>query len=35
MRRDKFVPALKFSWLTNFFDPFLSITIPEKKLSPN
>lgn len=32
MKNDKFIPALKFSWLTNFFDPFLRITMPEKEI---
>lgn len=32
MKKANFVPALKFSWLTRFFDPFLKITMPEREI---
>jgi SAM-dependent methyltransferase len=32
MKKAIFIPALKFSWLTRFFDPFLRITMPEREI---
>lgn len=31
MKKKNFIPALKYPWLTRFFDPVLSFTMPEKK----
>lgn len=31
MKKKSFIPALKYSWLTRFFDPVLNFTMPEKK----
>jgi len=30
--RSNYIPALKFDWLTNFFDLVIGITMPEKKI---
>jgi len=27
----KFIPVLKFDWLTRFFDPLMKLTMSEKK----
>jgi ubiquinone/menaquinone biosynthesis C-methylase UbiE len=32
MNTNKFIPALRFKWLTPFYDFFISITMPEKKI---
>lgn len=32
MRSAKFIPALRFKWLTPFYDFFLGFTMPEKKI---
>lgn len=32
MEQTKFIPALRFKWLTPLYDFFLSITMPEKKI---
>ncbi|HHY13562.1 MAG TPA: methyltransferase domain-containing protein [Thermoanaerobacterales bacterium] len=31
-RRKKFIPALKFDWLTRLFDPLMKLTFIEQKL---
>lgn len=31
MNKKEFVPALRYGWLTKIFDPFLNITMPERK----
>jgi len=28
---DNYIPALKYDWLTRFYDPILNLTMPEKK----
>ena len=30
-RKDKFIPALRFNWLTDFYDPIVALTCREKK----
>ena len=30
-KNTEFIPALRFSWLTKAFDPFLRLTMPERK----
>jgi len=32
MNRTKYIPALRFKWLTPLYDVFLSLTMPEKKI---
>lgn len=32
MEQTKFIPALRFKWLTPLYDFFISITMPEKKI---
>lgn len=32
MRQAKFIPALRFKWLTPLYDFFISITMPERKI---
>jgi ubiquinone/menaquinone biosynthesis C-methylase UbiE len=32
MSRTKYIPALRFKWLTPLYDFFISITMPEKKI---
>ena len=32
MEQTKYIPALRFKWLTPLYDFFLSITMPEKKI---
>ncbi|HNP94825.1 MAG TPA: methyltransferase domain-containing protein [Cyclobacteriaceae bacterium] len=30
-RKSDFIPALKYDWLTKFYDPILQLTMPERK----
>lgn len=32
MKKQDYIPALRFDWLTNIFDPFIQWTMPEKEL---
>lgn len=32
MNNTKYIPALRYNWLTKFYDSLLSITFPEKKI---
>lgn len=35
MSNSKFIPALRFKWLTPLYDFFLAVTMPEKKIKQN